>query len=123
MVNVLLIRLSGLVSQREEEDFMMSGAAQGMYWTNRELTDIQVGDEYEPGHYRTMTLPDPEVMLDAMLAAYRMSKYAALKYSLYAGADIEAQYGLARHWLADNIALKPGADPKVRQRLAADGDA
>lgn len=95
-----------------------SGAAHGMYWTNLELTNIEVGEEYEPGHFRTFTLPDPDAMLEALQAGYRMAQYAALRYLDYAGADIHALYGPARRWLADNITLKPDADPEVRRHLA-----
>lgn len=84
-----------------------SGAAHGMYWTNLELTTIEVGEEYEPGHFRTFTLPDPDAMIEALQAGYRMAQYAALKYLDYSGADIESLYSPARRWLADNITFRP----------------
>lgn len=98
----------------------MSGAAHGMYWTNLELTNVEVGEEYEPGHFRSFTLPDPNAMVEALEAGYRMTQYGALKFLFHAGADIEAMYGPARAWLAENIPLKPTADPEMRQRLAGE---
>lgn len=99
----------------------MSGAAHGMYWTNLELTNVEVRDEYEPGHFRTLTLPDPTALVEALEAGFRMTQYGTLKYLSHAGADIEALSIPAMRWLADNITLRPDADPATRSRLAAGG--
>jgi hypothetical protein len=96
----------------------MSGAAHGMYWTNIELSTIEVGEEYEPGHFRTTALPDADAMTEALEAAFRMAQYATLKYLTFAGAEIEDLAASARGWLAGQITLKPDADPNARQRLA-----
>lgn len=74
-----------------------SGAAHGMYWPNLELQRLTVGDEYEPGHFRARSLPDSAVMVDVIEAAYKMSRYAALKYLLF----------------SENITLKPDVDPEL----------
>lgn len=94
-----------------------SGAAHGMYWTNLELAQVEAGDEYEPGHFRTFTLPDANAMVEALLAAQVMTQYAALKYLDYAGADIGALFGPARKWLAENVTLRPEANEETRRRL------
>lgn len=96
----------------------MSGAAHGMYWTNLDLTVIERGDEYEPGHFRTRTLPDPEGMAEALRAAETIVTYAALRFLDYLGADIPALLAGARRQLACEITLKDGEDPEVRERLA-----
>ena len=97
-----------------------SGAAHGMYWTNLELTEVEVGQEYEPGHFRTVTLPDPRAMLDVLQASEKMVTYAAFKYLLFSGEDPTRLMAGARTWLAQEITLKPGADPNVRRRLAGE---
>jgi hypothetical protein len=94
-----------------------SGAAHGMYWTNLELTQVEAGEEYEPGHFRAFTLPDANAMVEALRAAHTMTQYAALKYLDYAGADIGALFGPARTWLAENMTLRPEADEETRRKL------
>jgi hypothetical protein len=97
-----------------------SGAAHGMYWTNLELTEVDVGEEYEPGHFRTFTLPDARAMLEVLRASERVATYAALKYVLFLGEDPTRAMAGARRWLAGQITLRDGADPDVRRRLAGD---
>ncbi|RAO62148.1 hypothetical protein LUPAC06_00510 [Micromonospora saelicesensis] len=94
-----------------------SGAAHGMYWTNLDLQTMVVGDEYEPGHFRTNSQPNPYLMLEALQAAYKMTQYAGLKYLLFAGADPTERMLSGRRWLADQITLKPDADPKLLAQL------
>jgi hypothetical protein len=97
-----------------------SGAAHGMYWPNLELQRLTVGDEYEPGHFRARSLPDSAVMVDVIEAAYKMSRYAALKYLLFSGTDPDALREPAMHWLKENITLKPDIDPELFDRYTAD---
>lgn len=97
-----------------------SGAAHGMYWTNLELTQVEVGEEYEPGHFRTFTLPDADAMVEVLRAAHTITQYAALKYLDYAGADVSALTGPAQKWLAENMTLKPGANEETARRLLED---
>ncbi|WP_147915209.1 hypothetical protein [Ruania zhangjianzhongii] len=96
-----------------------SGSAHGMYWTNLELTSIEVGEEYEPGHFRTVTTPDPQPMADVLEASSKVVTYAALKYVMYSGEDPAPRIARAREWLAERVPLKPGAAPDVRNRLAS----
>jgi PAS domain-containing protein len=95
----------------------MSGAAHGMYWTNVELADVKVGEEYEPGQFRTALMPNPDIMVEALETAFKMTQYGVFKYLTHAGADLSAMWGPARQWLADRITLKEGAAPDARQRL------
>jgi hypothetical protein len=97
-----------------------SGAAHGMYWPNLELKRLTVGDEYEPGHFRALSVPDSMVMVEIVRSAYKMTEYAALKHLVYAGADLAALVGPAMRWLTDNMTLKPGADPAVLDHLRTD---
>lgn len=95
-----------------------SGAAHGMYWTNLELTEVEVGKEYEPGHFRTVTLPDPLAMLEVLQASEKVVSYAALTYVLFSGEDHSRLWADARAWLATQITLRAEVDPAVRNRLA-----
>lgn len=97
-----------------------SGAAHGMYWTNLELTSIEVGEEYEAGHFRTFMLPDASAMVEVLDVASRLTEYAGLRYLDYAGADILAANLSARRWLAENITVRDDADPEALRRLKAD---
>jgi hypothetical protein len=97
-----------------------SGAAHGMYWTNIELTEVDVGEEYQPGQFRTFTLPDAHAMLQVVRASERVATYAALKYVLFLGEDPTRAMTDARRWLAEHITLRDDADPDVRRRLAGD---
>lgn len=110
------------VDKAEAEKYwrMASGAAHGMYWTNLELNNIDVGEEYEPGHFRTTMLPDPDAMVRMLNISFKVTQYAALKYLGYAGVDIASRLSLARRWLAEEITLRPGTDPEVRRQLAGD---
>lgn len=96
----------------------MSGAAHGMYWTNLELSDLQIIGEYEPGHYRAIAHPDPTAMVDALQASSTMTDYGVLQFLSHSGADIEALYNSALKWLASEVPLKPTAAPDTRLRLA-----
>ncbi|MHA7127933.1 hypothetical protein ACRTEC_16305 [Janibacter indicus] len=95
-----------------------SGAAHGMYWTKLDLADSHVGEEYEPGHFRAFTVPNPQAMVEVLRASEAMVTYAVLKYLQFSGADIDSLMAAARRWLAQQITLKPGADPDTRDRLA-----
>ncbi len=97
-----------------------SGAAHGKYWPNLELQRTVVGVEFEPGHFRALTLPDSAAMVEVIEAANAMSQYAALKYLVFAGADPAALMGPASRWLLEHTTLSEDADPEVLARLAAD---
>lgn len=94
-----------------------SGAAHGMYWSNLELQTVVVGDEYEPGHFRTDSQPNPYLMREALRAADKMTQYAGLRYLTFAGADLEGRRRSALRWLINQITLMPDADPNIIGRL------
>lgn len=96
-----------------------SGAAHGMYWTNLELAIVERGAEYEPGHYRTLTRPDPQAMAEMLRASSAVTTYATLKYLDWSRADIQSLIDNARAWLASVVPLKDGVGPEVRARLAS----
>jgi hypothetical protein len=101
---------------------------QGFLWTIRaacEVDDlalkrVEPGEEYEPGHFRTRSLPDPELMVEVARAAHDMTMYATGKYILWSGADMEVLAANARRWLADNMTLKDDHDPEVLEALRGD---
>lgn len=95
----------------------MSGAAHGMYWTNLELTQVAVGEEYEEGQYRTITYPDPAAMVASLDTSLAITQYGVLKYLHYAGADIAGLQDTAGRKLAQEVPFKPDADPDVVERL------
>ncbi|PXY33457.1 hypothetical protein BAY59_10230 [Prauserella coralliicola] len=97
-----------------------SGAAHGMYWPNLELQTLNIGDEYEPGHFRAQSLPDTAVMADVIRTAFKMTQFAALQYLSFAGADPSELVGPAMRWLTGNMTLKPDADRELLDRLTAD---
>ena len=107
-------------SQAERLWRAMSGAAHGMYWTNLELMTTELSEHHGAGQAQRITLPDPAAMVESLEAAHRIAQYAALKYMIFAGADIRALQLSARRWLAHQITLKPDADPEVFQRLAGE---
>lgn len=88
-----------------------------MYWTNLELQTVVIGDEYEPGHFRTNSQPDPYLIVEALRVAEKMTQYAGLKYLVFAGADPAEQMISARRWLVDQITLRRDVDPNVMARL------
>lgn len=85
-----------------------SGAAHGKYWPTLELQHIQVGDEYEPGHYRTVQLPNASAMTEVLQAANTMSQYGVVLFAQYSGVDVQAVLGEAMAWVAQRVPLKPG---------------
>lgn len=97
-----------------------SGAAHGKYWANLDLQTMQVGDEYEPGHHRTVQIPDATAMTEILEAANTLTQYGVLRFADYSGADIPALLHEAVAWVANNITVKDGAtreDLEHRLRL------
>lgn len=65
------------------------GAAHGMYWPTHELQITHPLEEYEPGHFRVLQLPDADGITEALQTAYRITQYGVYKYALWAGADLD----------------------------------
>lgn len=86
-----------------------SGAAHGKYWPVLELQYTEVGEEYEPGHHRTVQLPSANGITEVLGAANTMSQYGVVLYAQYCGVDVAAVLGEATAWVAERIPLKPGA--------------
>lgn len=94
-----------------------SGSAHGKYWPKGDLQHVVPGEEYEPGQFRALTLPDSACMVEALEAAYRMAQVGVLRHADFCGADIPALTDEARAWLAGRIPLRSDADPEARARL------
>lgn len=86
-----------------------SGATHGKYWPVLELQYTEVGEEYEPGHHRTVQLPSANGITEVLGAANTMSQYGVVLYAQYCGVDVAAVLGEATAWVAERIPLKPGA--------------
>lgn len=86
-----------------------SGAAHGKYWPVLELQHVHVGEEYEPGHHRTLQVPDASGITEVLQAASMMSQYGVVLYAQYSGVDVAAVLGEAMAWVAERVPLKPGA--------------
>lgn len=97
-----------------------SGAAHGKNWPSLSLQHVIPTVEYEPGQFRAVRIPDTEAMTEALLVAYEMTSYGALRFADFCGADIETLMKDARIWLAGVIPLKDDADPEVIRRLRSD---
>jgi hypothetical protein len=96
-----------------------SGAAHGKYWANLDLQTVQVGDEYEPGHHRTVQLPNATAMTEILEAASTITEYGVLRYADYAGAGIQSLVDEALVWVAQNIPIKEGASREELDRHRA----
>ncbi|MCL3818552.1 hypothetical protein [Aeromicrobium wangtongii] len=99
-----------------------SGAAHGKNWPSTDLQIVVPGEEYEPGQFRAIRIPDADGMTEVLTAAYDMTSRASLRYADHAGADIQANINEARRWLADQITLKEDADPEALRRLRGDAE-
>ncbi|GAA2375812.1 hypothetical protein [Gordonia cholesterolivorans] len=57
-----------------------SGAAHGQYWFGMEGYDVALGEEYEPGHFRTRRLPDPAFITETVEAAAHALLWAVWRW-------------------------------------------
>ncbi len=94
-----------------------SGAAHGKYWPSIDLQDVIVGDEYEPGQFRSVKVPDAGKIAEALSIAQTVTQYGVLKFADYSGADIPALLEGARKWLGPQIPFKNDADPEIVARI------
>ena len=85
-----------------------SGAAHGKYWPTLDLQHTQIGEEYEPGHHRTVQLPSASAITEILTAANTISQYGVILFARFSGADVEAVFGEAVARVAQLIPLKPG---------------
>lgn len=66
-----------------------SGASHGQNWFSIEGFEIAFKEEYEPGHYRTTTIPDPEFITATIGAAAKALQYATCRWMELAGYPLE----------------------------------
>lgn len=85
-----------------------SGATHGKYWPTPELQHVQVGDEYEPGHFRARTTPDPEELTAVVKAAGTMTRYGVLRFADYSGMAIGDLLRQAQEWVFERIPKRSG---------------
>jgi hypothetical protein len=97
-----------------------SGAAHGKYWPSVELQKVHPGEEYEPGHFRSVQLPDPSGMTEVLRAAHTMSQYGVLRFADYAGAGIQALLEEATKWVTMRLPVRADATPEELRKLRRD---
>jgi hypothetical protein len=95
-----------------------SGAAHGKYWATLDLQSISVGEEYEPGHHRTVQVPDAGGISEVLQAASTMSQYGVVLYAQYSGVDVAAVFGAATSWIAGQVPLKDGTSREELMRAS-----
>lgn len=64
-----------------------SGAAHGQNWFSIEGFEVLVGEEYDEGHFRAASMPDPEFITGTIGAAVEALDHAAFRWMLLAGHD------------------------------------
>ena len=85
-----------------------SGSAHGKRWPTLALQHVVPGEEYEPGQFRTIMVPDASAMTDVLSLADKMTTYGVLRFADYSGADIGSLLTEAKTWLGGIIPLKEG---------------
>ncbi len=64
-----------------------SGAAHGQNWFGMVGYDTEIGEEYEPGHYRSIQTPDPVFITEIVEAAVTVLGWGVIRWLLLAGFD------------------------------------
>lgn len=72
-----------------------SGAGHGQNWFSLEGYELQLGEEYEPGHHRVERSPDVTFITDTVDAAAGTLQYGALRWALLAGYPFQEMFGQA----------------------------
>jgi len=88
-----------------------SGAAHGRYWPTLALTDVAPVDEYEPGHYRALVIPDPAGMTEVLRTAGTLSTLAVFRHADLCGADQDRLWSEATAWLTSVLPDESGRPP------------
>ena len=99
-----------------------SGAAHGKTWASLALQHVVPLDEYEPGQFRTLRVPDSGPMTEVLKVAEHMTAHGVLRHADFCGVDIAAILERARVWLAGVIPYREDADPDVVARLKRRAD-
>ena len=66
-----------------------SGAANGKAWAALALQHVVPLEEYEPGHFRTLRVPDPEPMARVLRIAEQITSYGVLRHADFCQTDIQ----------------------------------
>ena len=93
-----------------------SGVAHGKYWPTLELQHIVPLEEYEPGHFRSVQVPDLHGITEVLRAAHDVTQVGALRFLDYSGVDIAASNESARDWVSEVIPLKEGVSREELRR-------
>jgi hypothetical protein len=91
-----------------------SGSTHGKHWPTLSLQHVLPGEEYEPGQFRTLIVPDALAMTSVLSLADTMTSYGVVKFAVSSGADVESLMSEALTWLSGIIPLQDGV---VRESL------
>ena len=95
-----------------------SGAAHGKVWPSMSLQNVVPLNEYEPGHFRAVRIPDAEAMTEILKVADQMITYGVLRHADFCGTNTARLMNDASAWLLSVIPVKDGADQLLLERLA-----
>jgi hypothetical protein len=96
-----------------------SGVAHGKHWPTLDLQQVVPIEEYEPGQFRTVQIPDLDGLTEVLRAAHAITQVGVLRFLDYSGADIALALERARDWLADVIPLRDGVEREWLRRGAS----
>ena len=95
-----------------------SGAAHGRRWASLALQQVVPVEEYEPGQFRALTVPDPDGMTEILDTAQALTFHGVLRHAAFCDADIQVLLDNARLWLVSVVPFRGDADPSVIAHLA-----
>lgn len=90
-----------------------SGSAHGKRWPAHALQRVTPGEEYEPGQFRTMLMPDPNAMTRALDIADALLTYGVSRFLQLSGADFAAAHQDAMQWLQSVVPMSAASDSPV----------
>ena len=94
-----------------------SGATHGKYWPNLALQHVVPVEEYAPGQLRTVSVPDPAGMTEALELAVQMTGLGVARHVQFGGLELQPVLDEARRWLATVVPFRDDADPEVIAHL------
>jgi hypothetical protein len=85
-----LVRFAAVATEHDENRWSYlwnaaSGAGHGQNWFGIEGFELVTLDEYEPGYFRTIALPDVELLTETLGAACSTLEWGTLKWLLLGG--------------------------------------
>ncbi|MGJ9412404.1 hypothetical protein ACHAAC_06805 [Aeromicrobium sp. CF4.19] len=90
-----------------------SGSAHGKRWAAHALQRVTPGEEYEPGQFRALLMPDPTAMTRALDVADALLTYGVSRFLQQSGADFAAAHQDAMQWLESVVPMRRGDDASV----------